>query len=223
MNNLAFILLIFAVIHFSDKDPAQYALKAAQWLDREVLGFKDLHDNLSRAYAQRVSPAMEALKRVNRHRMQRAAQRSYRLNRCVRKMEKRINAWLNISLRRLNDELADLSKDFMRDARTTRMLAQLKVLHLLEAVNEGAVWDHLTRFGQKWVAVQEMVWVHRMGIELLDEAAKVRAKTDWEIPQRVQQFFREMAVMLLAVNFLGLFQSMVVMVLAVNFMGLFQS
>jgi hypothetical protein len=68
-----------------------------------------------------------------------------------------------------------------------------------------------------------MVWVHRMGIELLDEAAKVRAKTDWEVPQRVQQFFREMAVMLLAVNFLGLFQSMVVMVLAVNFMGLFQS
>ena len=217
MNNLAFILLIFAVIHFSDKDPAQYALKAAQWLDREVLGFKDLHDNLSRAYAQRVSPAMEALKRDTRHRMQGAAKTSYRLNRCVHKMEQSLNARLNLGTRRINAELAEMSKDFMRDARTTRMLAQLKVLHLLEAVNEGAVWDHLTRFGQRWVAVQEMVWVHRMGIELLDEAAKVRAEMDWEIakemqhererPQRVQQFGRKMVVMLLAVNFLGLFQS----------------
>lgn len=218
MNTLVFILLIFAVIYFSDKNPTEYALKAVEWIDRQFFGFKDLHDNLSRAYSQQVSPAMEALKTDTRHRMQRAAKMSFRLNKCVHKMELSISAQLNIGVRRTNVELTDLSKDFMRDSRTTRMLAQLKVLNIIEAVNEGAVWDHLTLFSQRWVAVQEMVWVHSMRVELLNEAVKVRADMSWDIakdiakeqhererPQRLQQFVTEMVVMVVAVNFLRLF------------------
>ena len=219
MNTPVFILLIFAVIYFSDKDPTEYALKAVEWIDRQFFGFKDLHDNLSRAYSQQVSPAMAALKTDTRHRMQRAAKMSFRLNKCMYKMEQSISAQMNIGVRRTNVELADLSKDFMRDSRTTRMLAQLKVLNLIEAVNEGAVWDHLTLFSQRWVAVQEMVWVHSMGVELLNEAVKVRAEMSWDIakdiakeqqhereyPQRLQKFVTEMVVMVVAVNFLGLF------------------
>ena len=219
MNTLVFILLIFAVIYFSDKNPTEYALKAVEWIDRQFFGFKDLHDNLSRAYSQQVSPAMAALKTDTRHRMQRAAKMSFRLNKCEYKMEQSINAQVNIGMRRTNVELTDLSKDFMRDSRTTRMLAQLKVLNIIEALNEGAVWDHLTLFSQRWVAVQEMVWVHSMGVELLNEAVKVRAEMSWDIakdiakeqqhereyPQRLQQFVTEMVVMVVAVNFLGFF------------------
>ena len=216
MNRVLILLLACAAMHFTGKNPVDYVLNAVEVIDRLFFGIQDLHYNLSDAYARKVSSAMEHLKMDIRDRARNAALNSLRANMCMDKMEKSVSAELTIGHRRISAELSFLSKDFVADPRTKRLLEKLKLIKLLQAAGDGEVWTHITQFSKKWVLLQEKVWNHRMGTELGRVAVEIGQNMTYELqkmwqhekerPQRVGQFITDMVVMFTAVNFMGLFQ-----------------
>ena len=216
MNRVLVLLLACAALHFAGKNPVDYVLNAVEVIDRLFFGIQDLHYNLSDAYGRKVSSAMEHLKMDIRDRARNAALNSLRANMCMDKMEKSVSAELTIGLRRISAELSYLSKDFVADPRTKRLLEKLKLIKLLQAAGDGEVWTHITQFSKKWVLLQEKVWKYRMGVELGRVSVEIGQNMTYELqkmwqhekerPQRVGQFITDMVVMFTAVNFMGLFQ-----------------
>jgi hypothetical protein len=210
------LLLLCAAMMHTHKSPVEYVLKAVELIDKVFFGFWDLNENLTNAYTRKVSHTMKWIKTDTGNRMRRAALATFRWNKCMLKVEQSMNAELNIGLRRIAAELTHLSRDFVTDERTTRMLAKLKLVRLLQAATNGAAWDHITLFNEKWVLAQEAGWVLHMGIELAKDAVQLRANFTQEVaeeeqhererPQRIKQYIADMAMLFTAVNFLGLFQ-----------------
>ena len=140
------------------------ANSAIEAFDRQFLGLKRLHDTLSKAYSDKASPAMDALRADTHRRMLDAAVASYRWNR--RQMEQRMGAELRICLDRMSAELSQLTKDFVADQRTKRAIEATQIVGYLMRQNETSGREFAARLGQEGFTLIELSWKRRMGAEL---------------------------------------------------------
>ena len=165
-KGLCLVLVGCAALLLAVKAPSFIANSVIEAVDRQFLGLKRLHDTLSKAYSDKASPAMDALRADTHRRMLDAAVASYRWNRCMRQMEQRMSAELRICLDRMSAELSQLTKDFVADQRTKRTIEATQIVGYLMRQNETSGREFATQLGQEGFTLIEMSWKRQMGAEL---------------------------------------------------------